>query len=227
MVDGVVIQVLSRDGLLDDLLLDLLSELLGGDIGAVLSRDDYGVDAEGNDGTVVVLVLNSDLGLGVGSEPGKGAVAAGGGHGSIELVGEEKGEGEELRGLVGGISEHDTLVTSTELLEGLIVVETLGDIGRLLLDGDEEVEGLVVEALGRVVVADIPDGVTDYLLVVELGAGGNLTEDHDHTGLGRSLTGDLGEGVIAQAGIENGIGDLIGNLVGVTLTDGLGLKGRG
>lgn len=227
MVDGVVIQVLSRDGLLDDLLLDLLSELLGGDIGAVLSRDDYGVDAEGNDGTVVVLVLNSDLGLGVGSEPGEGAVAAGGGHGSIELVGEEKGEGEELRGLVGGISEHDTLVTSTELLEGLIVVETLGDIGRLLLDGDEEVEGLVVEALGRVVVADIPDGVTDYLLVVELGAGGNLTEDHDHTGLGRSLTGDLGEGVIAQAGIENGIGDLIGNLVGVTLTDGLGLKGRG
>lgn len=224
VVDGVVIQVLSGDDLLDNLLLDLLSEHLGGDVGGVLSRDDDGVDALGNDSAVVVAVLNSDLGLGVGSEPGERAIAASRGHGGVELVGEEKSEGEKLGGLVGGIAEHDTLVTGTELLKGLIVVETLSDIGGLLLNGDEQVAGLVVEALGGVIVTDALDGLSDDLLVVNLGLGGNLTKDHDHAGLGGSLASHLGEGVLAQAGIKNGIGDLVSDLVGVTLTDRLGLS---
>lgn len=224
MVDGVVIEVLSRDDLLDDLLLDLLSELLSGDLLGVLSGDNDSVDTFGNDSAVIVAVLDGDLGLGVGSEPGERAVTAGSGHGSVKLVGEEESEGEELRGLVSGITEHDTLVTSTELLEGLIVVKTLGDIGRLLLNGDEQVAGLIVETLGRVIIADALDSLTDDLLVVELGLGGNLTEDHDHTGLGGSLASNLGEGILSQAGIEDSIGDLISDLVGVTLADGLGLK---
>lgn len=224
MVDGVVIEVLSRDDLLDDLLLDLLSELLGGDLLGVLSGDNDSVDTLGNDSAVIVAVLDGDLGLGVGSEPGERAVTAGSRHGSVKLVGEEESEGEELRGLVSGITEHDTLVTSTELLEGLIVVKTLGDIGRLLLNGDEQVAGLVVETLGRVIIADALDSLTDDLLVVELGLGGNLTENHDHTGLGGSLASNLGEGILSQAGIKDSIGDLISDLVGVTLADGLGLK---
>lgn len=166
MVDGVVVEVLGGDDLLNDLLLELLAQLLGRDIGRVLGGDDNGVDALGNDGTAIVLVLDGDLGLGVGPQPGEGAIATGSGHGSVELVGEEEGEGKKLRGLVGGIAEHDTLVTSTELLESLLVVETLSDIGRLLLNGDKEVEGLVVETLLGVIVANVLDGVTDDLLVV-------------------------------------------------------------
>lgn len=209
VVLDVVVKVLGRDNLLDDLLLDLLTELLGGDVLAVLGRDDDSVDTERNDSTAIVSVLNGDLGLGVGSQPGEGAITAGLGHGRVELVGEEEGQGQELRGLIGGISEHDTLVTSTELLESLLVVETLSDIGRLLLDGNENVAGLVVEALVGGVVADVLDGTTDDLLVVEVGLGGDLTEDHDHTGLGGSLAGDLGERVLLEAGIEDGIGDLV------------------
>lgn len=223
MVDGLVREVLGGDDLPDDLLLDLLAQLLGGDVLAVLGADDDGVHAEGHDGAVIVLVLNGDLGLGVGSEPWEGAVTAGSGHGSVQSVGELGGEGEQLGGLVGGISEHDTLVTGTELLEGLLVVQALGDIGGLLLDGDEDVAGLVVEALGRVVIADVLDGITDDLLVVEAGLGSDLTEDHDHAGLGGRLAGDLREGVVLQAGIEDGIGDLVCNLVGVALSNGLGL----
>jgi hypothetical protein len=223
VVDGVVTEVLGGDDLLDDLLLNLLSELLGGDIRRVLSRDNDSVDTLRDNGTVVVLVLDGDLGLGVGSEPGERTVAAGSGHGSVELMGEEESEGEELRGLVSGITEHDTLVTGTKLLKSLLVVETLGDIRGLLLNGDEQVAGLVVKALGGVIVSDVLDGVTDNLLVVELGLGGDLTEDHDHTGLGGSLASNLGEGVLPEAGIEDSVGNLISDLVGVTLTDGLGL----
>lgn len=229
VVNGLVVEVLGRNGLLDDLLLDLLAELLGGDILAVLGGYDDSVDTEGNNGAVVVLVLDGNLSLGVGAEPWEGAVTAGLGHGSVQLVGELKGKGEELGGLVGGITEHDTLVTGTEGLKAVVKVETLGDIGGLLLDGDEKVKGLVVKALGRVVVTNVLDGLTDNLLVVDLGLGGNLTEDHDHTSLGGSLASNLGHGVLGQAGVEDGIGNLIGNLVGVTLTYGLGLikaKGR-
>lgn len=223
MVDSPVIQVLSRDGGLDDLLQDLLAELLGCDVRRVLGRNNDGVDAEGHDSTVVMLVLNCDLGLGVGAEPGQAAVAASSRHSGVELVGEEESQREELRSLIRGVAEHDTLVTSTKALEALIQMQALRDIRGLLLDGDEQVESLVVEALGRVVVADVLDSVADNLLVVDLGLGGDLTEDHDHTGLGGGLAGDLGEGVLGQAGIKDSIRDLISDLVGVALTDGFGL----
>lgn len=201
MVDGPVIEKVGGDGLLDDFLEDLLAEVFGGDLLSVLGGDDDGVDTEGDGGTVLLLVLDGNLSLGVRSEPAEGSVTAGSSHGSVELVGEHDRQRHVLLGLVGGISEHDTLVTSTVVLE-VTVVETLGDIGGLLLDGDEDVASLVVEALLGVVVSNLLDGLTDDLLVVELGLGGDLTEDHDHTGLSGGLTGDLGVGVLGEAGIE-------------------------
>ena len=93
----------------------------------------------------------------------------------------------------------------------------------MLLNSDEQVASLVVEALGRVIVANVLDGVADNLLVIKTGVGGDFTKDHNHAGLGGGLAGDLGERVLGQAGIEDGVGDLIGDLVRVTLTDGLGL----
>lgn len=223
MVDGLVVQVLGGNGRLDDLLQNLIAEVGGRDLGAVLGRDDDGVDAERHHSTIVVLVLHRDLSLGVGPEPGQGAVAAGGRHGGVEPVGQEQGHGEELGRLVGGISEHDTLVTGTEVLQAVVEVQALRDIGRLLLDGDQEVERLVVEALGRVIVANLLDGVAHNLLVVDLGLGGDLAKDHDHARLGGRLASDLGERVLSQAGIEDGIRDLISDLVGVALANRLGL----
>jgi hypothetical protein len=83
VVNSLVVEVFGGDGGLDDLLEDLLPQILGADVLGVLGRDDNSVNTLGNDGTVVVLVLNGDLSLGVGAEPREGAVAAGGGHGSV------------------------------------------------------------------------------------------------------------------------------------------------
>lgn len=224
VVNGVLIEVLGWDDLLDDLLLDLLAQLLSGDGLSVLGRDDDSVDSERDDSSVVMLVLDGDLGLGIGSQPWDATVATGSAHLSVKLVCQLKGQWEELWGLIGGITEHDTLVTGTELLKSLVVVQALSDIGGLLLDGDKDVAGLVVEALGGVIVTDVLDGTTDDLLVVELGLGGDLAENHDHTSLGCGLASNLGERVLSQAGIEDGIGDLISDLVWVTLTDRLRLR---
>jgi len=224
VVDSILIEVLGWDDLLDDLLLDLLAQFLSGDGLGVLGRDDDGVDSERDDSSVVMLVLDGDLGLGIGSQPWDAAVTTGSAHLSVKLVCQLKGQWEELWGLIGGITEHDTLVTGTELLKSLVVVKTLSDIGGLLLDGDKDVASLVVEALGRVIVTDVLDGTTDDLLVVDLGLGCDLTENHDHTSLGCGLASNLGERVLSQAGIEDGIGDLISDLVWVTLTDRLRLR---
>ena len=201
VVDRAVIEKVSRDDLLDNLLLDFLSELLSGDFLSVLSGNDNSVDTERNHSTTVLLVLNSDLGLGIGSEPREGAGATSDSHSSVQLVGKHDSEGHELLGLVGGITEHDTLVTGTNALEGT-VVETLSNIRGLLLNSDKNVAGLVVEALGGVVITNLLNGLTDDLLVVDLGLGGNFTKDHDHTGLGRSLASNLGERILSQASIE-------------------------
>lgn len=61
------------------------------------------------------------------------------------------------------------------------MVESLSDIGRLLLDGDKNVAGLVVESLLGGIVSDVLDGLSDDGLEVDLSLGGDLSEDHDHT----------------------------------------------
>ena len=181
VVDSAVIKQLSGNDLADNLLLKGSTKLLSGDIVGVLGGDDDGVDAQRLDSTVVVGVLNGNLGLGIREQPGDGAVNTGSLHSRVKLVGEEDSQGEELRGLISGIAEHDTLVTGTELLKSLLVVETLSDIGGLLLNGNQDVASLVVETLLGRIVTDVLDSVTDDLLVVQTSVGGNLTKDHNHT----------------------------------------------
>jgi len=93
VVLGLLVEVLGWDNLLDDLLLDLLAQLLGRDVLAVLCGNDDGVDAERDNGTTIVLVLNGDLGLGIRSQPRQAARVTGLLHGGVELVRQENGEG--------------------------------------------------------------------------------------------------------------------------------------
>lgn len=146
MVDGFVVQEVGRNDLLDDLLEYLLAEVLGGDLLSVLGGDDNGIDAKGDGSSAILLVLNSDLGLRVGTEPWKSTAATGNGHRRVELVCKHDGEGHELWGLVRSIAEHDTLITSTVILEAPMV-QALSNIRGLLFNSDEDVARLVVEAL--------------------------------------------------------------------------------
>ena len=146
VVDGLIVEVLSGDNGLDDVLQKLALKVLKGDLRSVLGGDDDGVDPLGNGNTVNVLVLNGDLGLRVRAEPAELAVAAELRHLCVELVGQDDGEGHQLGGFVGGVSEHNTLVTGTNLLDVFTLLdETTGNVGGLLLNSDEDVTGLVVE----------------------------------------------------------------------------------
>jgi len=63
------------------------------------------------------------------------------------------------------------------------------------------------------------DGVSDDLLVVDDGFGGDLSAHEDHAGLGNCFAGDSGIGVLFEVGIEDGVRHLIADLVRVTLSD--------
>ena len=201
MIDGALVPEVCRDDLLDNLFHDLLPEVLGRNIVRVLGGNDDGVNSKGDNGTTVALVLDRHLGLGIRSKPGKSTGPSGHCESLVQFVSEDDGEGHQLWSFGGGISEHETLIASAEALEGA-VVKTLSDIGRLLLNCDEDVAGLVVKTLFGVVVTDFLDGVSNDLLVVDLGLCGDFTEDHDHSGLSSGLAGDLGERVLFQAGIK-------------------------
>ena len=163
-------------------------------------------------------------------------------------MGENDGKRHQLWGFGSGVSEHETLTSTTVLKRAL--VKTLSDIRRLLLNGNEDVAGPVVKTLGRVVVSNVLDGFSDDLLVVKLGLCECFAENRDHSGLGSSLARDLEIWVLLQTGIKlhgiyqkdwrgdgtgdthNSVKDLITDLVRVTLADRLGgkeevVKGKG
>ena len=52
--------------------------------------------------------------------------------------------------------------------------------------------------------------------------GGDLAGDDRHAGRDQRLAGDSSGRIARQDGVEHGIGDLIGDFVGMTFGDGLG-----
>jgi hypothetical protein len=68
---GSVFCCVSFDSYLDDVLHEILCDLLVGDSLIVLGGDHHSVDAEGDHGTVLLLVLNDNLSLAIGADPNK------------------------------------------------------------------------------------------------------------------------------------------------------------
>mmetsp|Transcript_3573 Transcript_3573/g.7812 ORF Transcript_3573/g.7812 Transcript_3573/m.7812 type:complete len:431 (-) Transcript_3573:26-1318(-) len=197
----------------------------------VLGRDDNSVDLDGGDRSVgVLLVLDGDLGLSIGTQPPEGTVLTDIRQFLSELGSHHVGQRHELFGFVTGVTKHNTLITGTHIEVRLSNMDTSGDIGGLLVDADENLARVARETLGgdgaqivfERVETDFTDLFTNDSLVINLSRGGDFTEDHNHVVLGGGFAGDLGERVCLQTGIENGIGNLISKLIRVTFVDGLG-----
>lgn len=146
MVDSLVVQQVGGDDLVDDLLAELGTDDLVGDVLIVLGGDDDGVDTLGGEEAAVLGVLDGDLGLGIGTEPREGAVLAELGELQHQLGGKDVGQRHVLWGFVGSISEHVSLITSSQILKATVNVDSLCNVWALLLNGDKHVASLVVEA---------------------------------------------------------------------------------
>ena len=107
-------------------------------------------------------------------------------------------------------------------LQGL--VDAHGDVAGLFVDGGQHRAGVAVEAVFGPVVADVNDHVPDDFGDVHIAAGGNFAHDHDHTGGGAGLAGHPAHGVLLQDRVQNRVGNLVADFVGMSFRDGLRRK---
>jgi len=114
----------------------------------VLGGNDNGVHADGDHLAVLLAVQHGDLSLAVRAHPLQDTLLAHLGEAGTDLGGQQMGQRHQLLGLGGRIAEHVTLVTSTNLLNGLVDVHTLSNIGALLLNGDHDIASGVVDTWG-------------------------------------------------------------------------------
>ena len=214
---GGLVQQLLGQHRLDDVLAHRLDQILLLDARVVLGGQHHGVDGDG----LAVLVAQGDLALGVRTQPAELALLAHLGLLLDQAVRVVDGRRHEVAGLVGGVAEHQALVTRA-LLFRLLAVDALVDVRRLLADQVEHAAGGAVEADVAAVVADVEDHLAGQRLEVDPGLGGDLAGDDGDAGLDHGLAGDAGALVLGQDGVQHGVGDLVGNLVRMAFGHRLG-----
>jgi hypothetical protein len=105
------------------------------------------------------------------------------------------------------------------LLERL--VDALCDVGRLLVEGDDDAARLGVEPVLRARVADRRDPLADEPRDVDVRLGRDLSCNDDEACRDERLAGDPPRGVVGEDRVEDGVRDLVGDLVGMALGDRL------
>lgn len=105
-----------------------------------------------------------------------------------------------------GISEHETLISSSEIIHILLSVDCGSDFLALSLDVDENASALVVKTLAVIIITDLLADFSCDLLVVDCTSiDESLSEEADQLGLGGGLNTDLAVGVDGEAGVEDGV----------------------
>ena len=137
-------------------------------------------------------------------------------------------ERHELVCLARRVPEHHPLVAGAEEVERIRVavlrlerlVHTLGDVGGLAVDRDDDAAGLGVEPVLGARVADLGDRLAHDRADVDVRLGRDLAGDDDEPGRDERLARDPAVRVVRQDRVEDGVGDLVGDLVRVpSVTD--------
>mmetsp|Transcript_37445 Transcript_37445/g.83322 ORF Transcript_37445/g.83322 Transcript_37445/m.83322 type:complete len:221 (+) Transcript_37445:776-1438(+) len=197
-------------------------DLLISHIGVVLGGDQNGMNphrVQCTGAVRITLVLNGHLGLAIRPQPGAHTVLADLSQLVTQLGSQDVGQGHQLRGLISCIAKHVALVTSADILQGLGVhaVHRLTNIWGLLLNVDQDLALVSIQAHIVRGEANLPYGLAHNGLVVNLGLGSNLAEYHHHVGLGAGLAGNLGIWILSQHSVQHGVGHLVAKLVRMSL----------
>ena len=129
--------------------------------------------------------------------------------------------GHQIGGFVAGIAKHQALVAGT-LVQVVFrgAVNALGDIGRLLVVGNKHRAAFVIDPVIGIVVTDTLDGVARHLDVVDVGGGGDFAREHHEARVAEGFGSYARVRILREDRVEDGIGNLVGNLVGVPFRNG-------
>lgn len=215
LVETVVDDAWDEDVL--DVLTDLGKHLLVISVElVVLSRDNDGVDAYWLVGLTVI--LNGYLALGIRTEVWhwRRLLATD----LVELDEEEvaqlEGQWHAVVGLVGSITEHHTLVTSTLLLWYATLNATV-DVSALCMKGREDTTALAVKLVLGLGVTDLLDGLANSIAQFNVGRGLDLAGNDYLTGSNEGLTSYLALWIPSEKIVKYCVTDLVSDLVWVSL----------
>ena len=217
-----------REGRADDTLDDGLTQVFDRDAVGMLGGNDDGIDALH---AAVLAVLHRDLTLAVRAQPVELAGLANGRQLHGKLLGIGDGSRHQLGRFVAGEAEHHALIARAVVeraVAGLLALERLvdaeGNVRALLVDVRDDGAGLAVKAVFCAVVADLAHGLAHDLRDVDVAVGRDLAHDVHDAGRDRAFAGDAAVRVLRQNGVEDRVGDLVADLVGMSLRDGFGCK---
>ena len=195
----------------------------------MLGGHHHGVDAAG---FVVFVVLHRDLGLPVRAQVRQQAgfpdLCEAPGH----FLCKAQGQGHKLRRLVAGIAEHHPLVSGAVFRFGvriaLLLLKALvhahGNVWRLLVDGSHHGAGVAVHAVFGAVVPDILQNDPGDFGDIHVAARADLAHHENEAGRGCALAGNMPVRVFPEDLVKDRVGDLVADLIGVSLRDGFGCK---
>lgn len=127
-----------------------------------------------------VFVFHCHLGLVIGHHPWQDFLIHAFSKALAKLVGEQMGKWHAFLSLVGGVTDHEALVTSTEVFFVLMSTDAIENFGALNVEVDHDSTVLVIHAFLDIIISDFLDGLTDDLFIADLCFGVDFTKYHAH-----------------------------------------------
>ena len=166
----------------------------------------------------VLAILHGNLTLAVRPEPRKAAVLSRLCQRLRQIVRVGDRRRHQLLGFVAGKSEHHALIACALLVRIVIGrIHAHRDILRLLVDRRQNRAASSVEAILRVIVADLRDRVSRNARNVHIAVRRNLAHHQHKTGRRRALARHTRLRVLGQDRIQYAVGNLVADLIGMSL----------
>jgi aromatic ring-cleaving dioxygenase len=185
-------------------------DLIVGDSISVLNTHQDSVNAHGFNAFFGVLILNGHLGLVIGHHPRQYFLVHAFSQAFAQLVSEQMGEWHAFFRLVGGVTDHEALVTRAEVFFVLVSSDAVENFRALDVKVDHDSAIFVIHAFLDIIVSDFLDGLTDNLFITDLCFGVDFTKYHAHIVFHACFTCDQRFWILLKQGVQNRIGNIIG-----------------
>ena len=165
------------------------------DIGRMLGRQHNGI----NRNRPPIDVAQSDLALGIRTQPGQTAVAAQIGLTLDQPMREVDRRRHEFGCLIAGVAKHQALIAST-LIEIVVMrpIHTTRDIGTLLVVCNQHRTAAIVDAVLGIVITNAANRIPSHVDVIDLGVRRDFTRQNHQASITQGLGGDARIGVLGQ-----------------------------
>ena len=208
---GVLINHILRKDRIKDILSDVFVDLFLADLSIMLCGQYDSLQAY----RLSILILHRDLALSIRSEILQSSILANLRQLQAQLVGKVDRERHIVIRLIGGVSEHHSLVAGSDgfdLAVGHLVflcfqrlVNAHGNIRGLLVQSDKNRAGICIKSHIAADITDLTDGVTHDLLIINICCRSDLTADNNKTSAGSCLTGNTAHGILRNDCVQNRI----------------------